>query len=267
MSIIINDQPKNGQFIEACFPTPVLNTPYFSRVFGGKIPNQIPLNTKGLPFHYEFVALKGAVFQIEEIFIDQLAPIYKVRSFSYRGKELFVDSRTTKVVFKKQIKDCVSSPILNRQLILNKMKAMEGKAYVWGGNWSAGIPQWLNFYPPQEKLDNTMQTLWTFNGVDCSGMLYEATEGASPRNTQQLIYYGNPVMNLADLQPLDMIVYPGHVLFVLNSSKIIESKFPFGVIERSLDARLTEILSSKKWAKQWNGTLDPKMHFTVRRFC
>lgn len=151
---------------------------------------------------------------------------------------------------------------------------MLGKPYVWGGNWSEGIPELFSLYPPRGELDPTTKAIWSLAGVDCSGLLYEAAEGATPRNTSQLLNFGQPLHikeigkiewhNL--LQPLDAILYKGHVLFVLDQKTIIESKFPHGVILRDLDERLGEILSEKRYVEAWDAAADPQKQFTIRRF-
>jgi len=247
--------------IEVVSPTPILNTSRFSFVFGGSNGHEIPLNERGHPFHYEFVALKETIFQIEEVLEQDQALIYKVSCSFYPKKGLYIDSR-----FTKQTNQFKIPKMPEPQNILERIKKMKGLPYVWGGNWSAGVPDLLSFYPPKKQIDLKTQILWTLKGVDCSGLLYEATDGASPRNTHQLIYFGSSLKNLSDLQPLDMIVYPGHVLFVLDNQTIIESKFPYGVIERSLTERLDEILKTRQKVDEWDPILDPEKHFTVRRF-
>ena len=240
-------------------PAPVLNTPDFSSVFGGNTGSKIPLDEKGHPFHYEFVALEGAIFQVEKILPASF--VYKISSPSYPQKDLFLDRRFTEPAAKWQIPKLPSAKI-----IWEKMRGIKGAAYVWGGNWSQGIPKIARLYPPQEKIDERLFTLWILKGVDCSGLLYEAAEGASPRNTHQLIHYGQPIENLSDLKPLDMIVYPGHVLFVFTSNTALESKSPYGVIETPLKERLKQIQSKRQFVKSWEPCLNPEKYFTVRRF-
>jgi cell wall-associated NlpC family hydrolase len=251
--------------IQTIKPTPVLNTPDFSFAFGGKIGNQIPVNEKGHPYLYEFVALKGTRFEVEEIISDICLRV----SCPFYPGHLFLDSRFTKPARKS------SSPSLPApNTILKRMKSRLGMPYVWGGNWSAGIPETLSFYPPKGPLDPRTETLWTFKGLDCSGLLFEATRGATPRNTSQLLNFGKPlkISNLTSNQmasvvlPLDMIIYPGHVLFVLDSCTTIESKSPFGVICRDLKSRLEEILSERKPVDESSEDLSLSPFFQIRRF-
>ena len=253
-------------FLEAAFPTPILNTSDFRFAFGGKDGKTIPTNEKGHPYHFEFVALEGMVFQVLETCSEW---IVRVSHPNYPEPNLFLDRRFTRLPTSKK------HPILpSARDILSRMNQMLGKPYVWGGNWNRGIPELLKFYPPKGKIDDRTKTLWTLNGVDCSGLLYEATEGATPRNTSQLFFYGIPLrisglsLNalLAVLKPLDMILYPGHVLFVVDSTTIIESKSPFGVILRNTRDRLEEIYNERKGVDFWSRESATENLFMIRRF-
>ncbi|HSX26669.1 MAG TPA: hypothetical protein VLE89_06655 [Chlamydiales bacterium] len=236
-------------------PTPILNTPDFSYAFGGKNGKEIPLDAKGHPFCFEFVALKGTPFTVEKEF----SSILQVSCSFYPSSPLFLDRR-----FVTSYNAPFSPQLPEKKIILERMEKLTGTPYVWGGNWSPGIPEMLSYYPPKDLLDEKTKTYWSLAGVDCSGLLYQATGGATPRNTSQLIHYGK-ALKINDLpQPLDMIIYPGHVLFVLNANFSIESKFPFGVIQRPLKERLEELGS---FVDEWTPDLDPTRHFMIRRFC
>ena len=80
-------------------------------------------------------------------------------------------------------------------------------------------------------------------GLDCSGLLYEATEGLTPRNTKELMTYGVEI-SLSERQALDLILYSGHVLIVLSPDKVIESRDEFGgVVVSSFQKRVDMIRS------------------------
>ncbi len=145
------------------------------------------------------------------------------------------------------------------------MKEKIGAPYVWGGNWSHGIPELLTYYPPKGEIDEATRILWTMQGVDCSGLLYEASEGATPRNTSELLSFGNPVPIGEPMRPLDMILYPGHVIFVLDETTTIESKHPFGVIYRNLEERLKEINKERNRINKWTPESDRKTNYVVLR--
>jgi cell wall-associated NlpC family hydrolase len=161
-------------------------------------------------------------------------------------------------------KKALCPPMPSKELILERMERRIGTPYIWGGNWGAGIPELIHYYPPKGEIDLLTQQLWILQGVDCSGLLYEATRGATPRNTSSLIYYGKQLNN-NDLQPLDMVVYPGHVFFVLDSHTAIESRLGRGVIRSDLKARMEELRQTRTQVPEWKPDLDPAKHFVIRR--
>lgn len=248
--------------IEIKTPAPVLNTPDYSFAFGGKTGSEIPLNEKGHPYCNEFVALPGMTYPVEETLEIKGSTIYRIGCGGYPEKRLYLDSRFAKPAAAQKSR----KPMPARAILLERMAAMAGTPYVWGGNWKAGIPEMLQYYPAQNPIDDHTAIYWTLCGVDCSGLLFEASEGTTPRNTSQLVYFGQGVPTGEPLQPLDMILYPGHVAFVVDPQTTIESKFPFGVIQRDLATRLWEFEKSRKRVEEWNSALDPLLHYTIRRF-
>jgi hypothetical protein len=146
-------------------------------------------------------------------------------SYSYKGyfyfKEppYFVDGRFLKPA---------APPVKERPRLLPGMVQLQqrllaalGKPYVWGGNQKGGVPLLRELYPRADPLA----------GVDCSGLLYEATDGFTPRNSAALTLFGAtvPVAGLSPerlvqkLKPLDLIVWKGHVMILLDRDTIIES--------------------------------------------
>ena len=251
--------------IEITSPAPILNTPDFRFAFGGDNGKKIPKNEKGHPHCFEFVALPGTIFTLIERCSEF---IFRVAHPGYLDSDLFLDVRFAKAGQIEQVRKLPA-----KREILSRMMRLKGKPYVWGGNWSSGIPELLSFYPPKGELDEATKILWTLQGVDCSGLLYEAAMGASPRNTSQLVHFGNPLKIkgikfdeiLSVLEPLDLIVYPGHVLFVADSLSTIESKYPFGVIQRDLKVRFGEIFQNRTGVDEWTSDLDANTHFAIRR--
>ena len=108
----------------------------------------------------------------------------------------------------------------------------------------------LDFYPPSKALDEKTLVTWTFQGLDCSGLLYLATDGCTPRNTSQLVTFGkslsikgkSPLEIQKLVKPLDIIVWKGHVIIVLNPEQTIESRAGFGVIVYNFLSRLQEVM-------------------------
>jgi len=106
---------------------------------------------------------------------------------------------------------------------------------VWGGNDPYGISKMLQIYPPAAEIHALKRQQWQLEGVDCSGLIYSATSGYTPRNTSWLVDYGTSLdiagKNLNQiipmLEPLDIIVWRGHMLVVYSETETIESAVSF----------------------------------------
>lgn len=255
-------------WIQTIKPAPILNISDFAFAFGGSSGKEIPLDAKGHPYCFEFVALEGSLFHVRKKIPKNGYAICEVETDFYPHAPVFIDSR-----FAKEASSPKSHTMPDAERILKKMEALTGTAYVWGGNWSPGIPETMDYYPPTHPLDPKTEIYWTLKGVDCSGLLYQAANGLTPRNTSQLIRFGKPLKTsnlkiseiLVQLRPLDLILYPGHVLFVLNPTTSIESKYPFGVIQRTLRERLEELMQERALVDEWTADLDSSRHFMIRR--
>lgn len=243
---------------------PILNTPHFSKVFGGEDGLSLPLDDQGLIRAVETVAFPGARFKIIQE-IDH--HILQVETEEYPCAPLYIDKRFLSP--KGQEKKRSAPPF---SCILDHLYSLVGTDYIWGGNQSRGIPELLHYYPPKAALSEKMQTLWTLKGVDCSGLIYEATEGMTPRNTSWLVHFGQPVSienlpleKIAQMaRPLDLIVWPGHLIIVLDSKSCIESRPQTGVAIQPLLERLASL--NRKPLTLWNPALSAKDHFVIRRW-
>jgi hypothetical protein len=242
-------------------PTPVLNTPDFNAVFGGRDGKTLHLDRCGQIRELEFVALPGTPFRIEETIHQGNTVIYRVTTDDYpypTTKGYFVDSRFVRTTDEPPPPRPRSLP--PRERVIDNLLAAQGSRYVWGGNYRAGIPQLLSFYPPAAGFTPVQATadLLQLRGVDCSGLLYEATGGFTPRNTSALVDYGAPVpiAGLATdriirlLKPLDLFVWSGHVMIVIDGQRIIESHLDChgkkdGVRVRPLREALVELLKKR----------------------
>jgi hypothetical protein len=236
----------------AKIPTPVLNVPNFKKIF---CPTP-PRGRWNLVYAVETVAPPGTPFRVVEKIEDLGAKIFRVEIDWYPADNpLYIDSRFV---------ECLSHPpspspspsLPAKNELVKKLRDFEGTPYIWGGNWSLGIPDLLEYYPPPK--DPTTPPIdedqWILRGVDCSGLLYETTKGVTPRNTSQLVTYGEslPIQGktaqeiISLLEPLDLIVWVGHVLIALDNSEIIESsghpKLKKVVITPAL-VRMEEILN------------------------
>src|SRR5579872_5494121 len=81
---------SEGDFATASFPTPVLNSPDFSQIFGGDDGATLPLDDQGLLRPVETVLLKGTKVVITG---REREGIYKISTEAYQGDKLYVDGR------------------------------------------------------------------------------------------------------------------------------------------------------------------------------
>ncbi len=267
----------------ATLPAPVLNTPDIASVFGGGDGKTLHLDHSGLIREVEFVAIPGTKFRIEESLKQGDRTIYRVTTddYPYPTKSgYFLDSRFVGTSSNPPSPRPKFLPV--KQKVIEDLLAAEGSRYVWGGNFRAGIPQLLDFYPPAPEfyLSAATKEMWQLRGVDCSGLLYEATNGYTPRNTSSLVEYGRslPIAGLEAsqiaerLEPLDLIVWSGHVMIVLDRERLIESRLDCGgkgggVMVRPLRGALVELM---KWRVPLDGyqatTPNGEKGFVIRRW-
>ncbi len=254
------------RFATAKIPTPILNTPRFKEIFGGKDGSSLPVDNQGLLRAVETVALPKTKFKILETCEDC---VVRVSTRDYPGEKLFVDSRFLEPAEEETPERAPSLPAQN--LIIERMKKLVGTSYVWGGNW-LGIPQMIHFYPPSQALEEATFKTWSFQGVDCSGLIYLATDGFTPRNTSDLVKFGKSLeieeRSLQEicklLRPLDLIVWRGHVLISLNEKELIESRGGKGVVISDPLTRMTEISQTRSPKNRWD---DAQPHsFVINRW-
>lgn len=125
----------------------------------------------------------------------------------------FIDAR---FVEKKENKpEELLIPLPEKSTILKNLLQTKGSSYVWGGSWYQGLTQMESFFPSASKLSLDHQKQKNMQGVDCSGLLWQATKGNSPRNTRQLLSFGESVeiegktldQIIKIVKPLDIIVW------------------------------------------------------------
>ncbi len=258
--------------------TPVLATPAFSTVFGGGDGTTLKTDRCGQLRELEFIALPGTVFRILAEVKASPAPVYRVETDDYpvpAGRALYVDSRFIEPA-------TTEPPPRPRKLppaaeVIAGLKGAIGNPYVWGGNLSGGVPELADMFYRDVRPEERKRPLLT--GVDCSGLLYQATNGWTPRNTSLLIAFGQGVPvagktagELARLlQPLDLIVWDGHVIIVLDRETTIESRLACGkpgnggVVTTPLAKRLEQIMATRRPVDVWPGGRVRGM-FVVRRW-
>jgi cell wall-associated NlpC family hydrolase len=249
------------RYAVALLPTPVLNTPDFATVFGGRDGRTLHADRCGQIRAMEFVALPGTPFRIEETVNKGNTAIYRVSTDDYpypTTTGYFIDSRFVRTSDTPPPQRPRQLP--PREVVIARLLAAQGSRYVWGGNVRAGVPQLLSFYPPTAgaPLPQETRERWELKGVDCSGLLYEATGGYTPRNTSALVDYGaplpiagfSPAQILKQVAPLDLIVWQGHVMIILDRDRLIESRLDCsgrqdGVRVRPLREALDELRTNR----------------------
>jgi len=266
-------------------PTPVLNTADFTTAFGSTDGKTLHRDDSGLIREVEFIALSKTVFKIEEVVPGTATTMYRVTTedYPYPTREgYFIDSRFVNTVNYKPSSRLRKLP--PRSVIINNLLSAEKHNYLWGGNYRQGIPQMLTFYPPAIPLCQEVKDQWTLKGLDCSGLLYEATNGCTPRNTSSLISFGGPVkiatlashQIIQTLKTLDILVWQGHVIIVIDKHRAIESRLDYepkregnqgGVRIRPLKEVLDETLQERVPVNQYTDEVEGgKKKFVVRRW-
>ena len=266
------DISEKNKYAVAVINTPVLNTEDFESVFGGVNGNRVKLDKKGLIREMEFIAFPGTVFEILEVIPKEGYNIYRVTTedYPYYSSDIFIDSRFTKTTDTLPPERPKTLP--DKKKIIANINSLAGYPYMWGGNCGEGIDQLLEFYRPKEDLQQETLELWKLKGVDCSGLVYQATNGATPRNTSSLINYGKGIdiegLDASQiavlLKPLDLIVWSGHVIIVLDDNTVIESTPAGGVHKSDLLTRLNSVLNERTPVNDWGSTKGNR--FVVRRW-
>lgn len=255
-------------FLKAVLPTPILNTENFEFVFGGSRAS-LPFDGQGLVRQLEAIAFPGTIFHVVR---EHKNGIYEVRTSAYPAScKLFIDKRFVA----KSSGNAVFSPFCPEvEKVQIHLFSLLGVPYIWGGNYSSGIQEMLAFYPPKKSLNEIERRNWIFQGVDCSGLIYEATCGFTPRNASWIANFGQPApiseeKHIMDhILPLDAIIFREksggyHILFSLDAKRSIESREGKGVVVEDMQKRIQEISETKKLTKEWDHKADT---FIIRRW-
>lgn len=271
--------PVAAEFGIARTATPVLNTPDFTALFGGVSGRRLTTDRCGQVRELEYIALPGAVFTIKKKHHTGQTDIYQVETDEYPPSpnvRLYVDGRFLELL------SVVPAPrrriLPQLEEMIATLRAAVGAPYVWGGNVPRGVPE-LEAWFYKDIMDDDRGRLM-LSGVDCSGLLYHATGGWTPRNTSQLLMFGQSV-NIAGkqsgeiaamLQPLDLVVWNGHVVVVINQQMTIESRLECskpgngGVVITPLSQRIAEIMRTRHPVNTWPGSQKHQDVFVVRRW-
>ncbi len=259
--------------------TPVLNVPDFKAVFGGTDGQSLKSDRCGQVRELEYIALPSSVFTILKKHRSGTTDIYQVETKEYEASpnvRLYIEGRFIKL---EKTAPAQRRPLLPpREEILLALRASVGSPYVWGGNIIEGVPELATWFYRDIREDERKRL--TLAGLDCSGLLYHATDGWTPRNTSQLITFGKGVAIAGKqaaeivkmLHPLDLIVWNGHVIIVLDQQNAIESRLECGkphnggVVLTQLTKRTTEIMHTRQPADNWPTGKTRQDTFVVRRW-
>lgn len=275
----------SGFYVKSVLPTPVYSIPEILSLYydSASLKPAVKVDSKGHIRELEFIACKGTKFFCRRTYHFGSVKVYEVSTAEYpvAGK-LYIDARYVQPCSNTEPERRKVMP--EKDTVLDELKRMEGIPYRWGGNIPEGIPEQLVFYPPgndkqKEGFLKSNKSLWCLEGVDCSGLLYQATGGSTPRNTSDLVVYGVPVTIAglsvdeiaAKLKPLDLIVWSGHIVIVYNDRQTIESRPRYpdghkgGVRLLPLKERLSEIMQTRIPVNDYAGKVEQK-RFVVRRF-
>lgn len=258
---------------------PVLNTPDFRAVFGGVSGKDLKTDHCGQVRELEYIALPGTVFTILKKLRFGADDIYQVETDEYTplaNVRLYVAGRFLKLGPESPGQRRRSLPL--REEILTALRGAMGAPYVWGGNVLSGVPELAEwFYKDIGERDRGRLTL---AGLDCSGLLYHATGGWTPRNTAQLTAFGQgvaiagkrPAEIVKMLQPLDLIVWNGHVVIVLDRQTAVESRLVCGrpgnggVVTTQLSSRIAGVMRTRHPVDAWPEGKKQGDIFVVRRW-
>ncbi|GLI38108.1 peptidoglycan endopeptidase [Geobacter hydrogenophilus] len=258
--IVAAQASETPRYAVAVLPAPVLNTPDFPGVFGGRDGGTVRTDRQGQIRELEFIALPGTAFTVQETLRRGGSVVHRVTTDDYpypTTTGYFVDDRFVRLTDETPHPRARKLP--SRDKIIARLLASRGSRYVWGGNVRAGVPDMVRLFPPAKILSVETERRWLLRGLDCSGLLYEATDGVTPRNTSALASYGRgvPIAGLTAeeisqrLEPLDLIVWKGHVIIVLDRERTIESRLgPVpgkrdGVAVRPLREVLAEVMGKR----------------------
>jgi hypothetical protein len=174
----------------------------------------------------------GNVLEVESVDYPSSKPLYVDRRF-------IIETETPR----RALRTLPKSSLLKERLI-----SYPKLPYVWGGNTRSGIPELFSYYPPQRALSPYEWLSWHFRGVDCSGLLYDVSNGITPRNTKELSEFGYEVTSP---KPLDIAIWPGHVLIFIDKNHLIESKVGDGLTFSKAKDRLKELEKIPYQIRRW----------------
>jgi hypothetical protein len=194
----------------------------------------VPLNPKG---HFDILEMT-LVPMMQGIVLEEHTycglDVLKVQ-FTFYKESLYVLKEHTKKVCKTYQFERPS-----KQTIIDRLKSCIGKYYLWGGNFPKKTVSLYSFCEKMPK-DVREKRVIDLDGIDCSGLIFYASNYTIPRNTAELNHFGEPLSLTEPLRPLDLILTKGHVRIVLDEKTVIQSRQNRGVYLSQLSHEIRKL--------------------------
>lgn len=204
----------------------------------------------------------------------------RTREFDWKNDKhhsYYIDSRFITISKKKPSE---TLPILpEKKDILSNLKNALGSTYIRWWSRYQWIPEMEVLFPSSTKLSLNHKTYKSFKWVDCSWLLYQATNYYTPRNTTGLLSFweflpisGKSINQIIKLiKPLDLIIWQWHVIIVYDDQHVIESKredeFSGWVVITPTKGRLQKIFQTRSPVNSWNDSkLASWKKFVIKRW-
>lgn len=232
--LIKDKKIKPVKYAVANYYTPIFYSYGLKNIFGWTGESTLKLDDNNQIDEVETIALTGSVFEIYAEIKDWDNTIYKVynRDYDYATTNgYYIDSRFVALTW--VIPETVAKILPEKQTIIERVKIIEWSQYVRWWDAPYGVSQLMDFYPPKSNVSDEIKSKWILKWVDCSWLLYYATNGYTPRNTSSLVNYGtwieiqwlNADAIINKLEPLDLIVRRWHMILVLDKNTVIQSVY------------------------------------------
>jgi hypothetical protein len=254
--------PGEMKYVSTNTYSPVFNIPHIYK-FLSELDGEVKSDKKGLVAEISFIAPPGKEFEIIEEIEESEYTILKVKPVDSE-KIYYIDSR---FIEQSNSKNEQKGKLSGEEIIRN-LKAMEGYPYEYGGSIANGVYKFEQMYDIKG-----LKEKWKPKGLDCSGLIYQATNGLTPRTSNALTEFGEG-LDIEDkeldeiigmIEPLDIIGYPGHVLIAVDKNSVMESSPKKGVRILQIETRLKQLMKDREPVNDVSGKNKNKI-FVIRRW-
>lgn len=254
--------PGEMKYVTTKTYSPIFNIPDIYK-FLSEIDGELKTDKKGLVPEISFIASPGKEFEILEEIEQSSYTILKVKPVDSE-KIYYIDSR----FIEQSNGENNQRGKLTKEEIIRNLKAMEGYPYEYGGAIANEVYKFESMYEI-----NGLNKKWKPKGLDCSGLIYQATNGLIPRSSNEIVEFGKG-LDIEDreldeivemIEPLDIIGYPGHVLIVIDKNSVMESSPKKGVRILQIESRMKALMKDRKPVNDAEGKNKNKI-FVIRRW-